>query len=73
MRAQIFSVFEKITVSDPQYAKETGRDIEAGDVGVPVYRHLFSTMDENHAKYVCRNEDGRYVFTSQPIWFGELA
>jgi hypothetical protein len=73
MRAQIFSVYQKQNVSDPQWAKEQGRDPETEGTNVDVYVHLFSTTDEEHAKFVCRNEDGRYVFTSNPVWFGELA
>ncbi|AZS12639.1 hypothetical protein HWB99_gp103 [Mycobacterium phage DrLupo] len=73
MRAQIFTVFKKTTVQDPQYAAQLGRDVETEGAAVEVYQFMFSTMDEEHAKFVCRNEDARYVFTSQPIWFGELA
>ncbi|AAN02155.1 gp101 [Mycobacterium phage Barnyard] len=72
MRAQLFTVFQKTVVNDPHWAKETGRDVEAGDTAVEIYTPMFSTLDEAHARFVCRNEDSRYVFTSQPIWYGEL-
>lgn len=73
MRAQLFSVYQKVTVNDPQWAKEQGKNVEVDGSVVSVYQHLFSTTDEEHAKFACRNEDGRLVFTSQTVWFGELA
>lgn len=73
MKAQMFSVYGKTQVNDPQWAKEQGRNVETEGSFVDVYNFMFATTNEEHAKFVCRNEDSRYVFTSQPIWYGELA
>jgi hypothetical protein len=72
MRNTIYHVYARTSAQDPQYAKETNRPEDEG-AAFDVYAPLFSTTDEDHAKFVCRSEDGRYMFTAEQGFYGELA
>lgn len=72
MQNVIYHVWKRTTAQDPQYAVDRNRSEEEGSE-FDIYVPLFSTTDEDHAKFACRSEDGRMIFTAVHAQYGELA